>query len=152
MNDENFCRRLKDRIIETGRSGLPEDLGEHLVSCASCRHYVRSLDALMRLLPEGPLYTPSLRAASLRAAEASAPVPKTSRWAFVLVPAGLVFNLVLSVILPAGLFQQILPAALRATPAGAALSFAAAAALGIFSVLVCALSMQTSALKEVNHV
>jgi hypothetical protein len=63
----------------------------------------------------------------------------------------LILNLFLSVVLPAGIFHQVLPAALGRTLLGTALSVLAAAGIGTATALVCFISMKANALKEVYH-
>ena len=152
MRDDRLCLQARGRAVETGRNGLPEDLRKHVDSCEPCRRYVRSLETLKHSLADGPLYTPSLRMATLRALDARAFRAPDARWPFLLVPVGLILNMLLSVVLPAGLFHEILPSALGRTILGAALSLLAAFSVGTATVLLCFLSMKTNALKEVHHV
>ena len=151
MNDHRLCPRVREKAVETGLIGLPEDLRRHAESCAPCRRYIRSVEALRHALADEPIYTPSLRRAALMAVESRASVPSVPRWSFFLIPAALVLNLFLSIVLPAGLFHEFLPAGLGRTPIGAALSVLAAACLGTASVLICVFSMKMNAPKEEHH-
>lgn len=152
MNDDRLCSQSRETAVETGLNGLPEELRRHVDSCGPCRRYLRSVETLKRTLEDGALYTPSLRMATLRAVDARAFHAPDTRWPFLLVPVGLILNMFLSVVLPAGLFHEILPSALGRTAVGAALSLLAAVSVGTATALICFFSMKTDAFKEVRHV
>ena len=71
MNETTSCREAQNALLDSfmtagEKASLPADLRLHLEGCASCRQYWYNLGVVRSSYPRDPLYSPFLRAKTLR--------------------------------------------------------------------------------------
>ena len=109
-NERTACRRERDALLESflsaGESAsLSADLRLHLEGCASCRQYWHNLGVVRFSYPRDPLYSPFLRAKTLRRLANRDQAIRVG-WLPLVVLAALL-SLSLSYVLPAWLLSRL---------------------------------------------
>jgi hypothetical protein len=132
LNKRTSCRKNQDGLLESFLSGgesasLPPDLRIHLEGCASCRQYWHNLAVVRSGYPQDPLYSPFLRAKTLRRL-ANRDQAIRVEWLPLVVLAA-VLSLSLSYVLPVWLLSRLF----MQWTSSAAVAYGAA--LGIMLVL-----------------
>lgn len=65
---KNPCTERRERLLEAFLSAggpLPPEVRRHMESCGACTRYWNALSAVRSAAPQGPLYSPFLRAKTL---------------------------------------------------------------------------------------
>ena len=127
---------LLDVFLSEGeKANLPNDLRRHLQSCDACTRYFGSLGSVRSAYPRNPLYSPFLRAKTLRRLADRGQAFK-ARWIPFIVLAALL-SLSLSLVIPVWLLAKLF---MYWTPSTAVAGGAALAILLMGGTLVTAIS------------
>jgi hypothetical protein len=143
-NSKAPCSKQREILLEIflsdgEKANLPSELNHHLESCAACSRYWNNLGALRSAPPPDPLYSPFLRAKTLRRMAGREQAFKIG-WMPLVVFAALLsvsFSFVLPVWLLARLFMYWTSSA--AVAGGVALAISLAG--GILVTVVSAISL-----------
>jgi hypothetical protein len=132
LNEGTVCRKEQDALLESflskgARASLSAELTIHLEGCASCRQYWHNLGVVQSGYPQDPLYSPFLRAKTLRRLAHRDQAIRVE-WLPLVVLAALL-SLSLSYVLPAWLVSRLF---MQWTPSA---TVAYGAALGIMLLL-----------------
>jgi hypothetical protein len=125
------CRKQREILLDIflskrEKANLPPDLSRHMESCDACSRYWNSLGSIRSAYPQEPLYSPFLRAKTLRRLTGGDPAIKL-KWMPAIALASLL-SVSFSFVIPAWLLAKIFSYWTSST------AMACGAALGILLV------------------
>jgi hypothetical protein len=143
-NETSACRKEQDALLESFMSAgesasLSADLRVHLESCASCRQYWHNLGVVQSGYTQDLLYSPFLRAKTLRRLANRDQAIRVA-WLPLVVVAALL-SLSLSYVLPAFLLSRIFMHWTSLAPFAYAASLGIVLVLGVLATAAAAISL-----------
>ncbi len=138
------CSKQREILLEIflsdgEKANLPSELNHHLQSCASCAHYWSNLGAVRSSYPQDRLYSPFLRAKTLRRMAERDQAFKIG-WMPIVVLAALL-SLSLSFVLPVWLMAKLFMYWTSSTAVACGAALAILLAGGTLVTVVSAISL-----------